>query len=85
MPVWSWDWADTPPRRLIFDVDIPRQPGSLPIALQPHIDPAVTSAVAAFNDPFRPDRHDRAATHRTTYPPDRQLLDLELELDDLVR
>ncbi len=50
--IWAWGWADTPPRRLIFETDIPRQPDSLPRALPPDVDAAVMAAVAGLDDLF---------------------------------
>ncbi len=50
--IWAWGWADVPPRRLIFDTDIPRQPDSQPRALPPDVDAAVMGAVAELDDLF---------------------------------
>ena len=77
--IWAWGWADTPPRRLIFDVDIPRQPESLPRALPPDIDAAVMSAVAELNDSFA-----RIAITVLRHTGLRIGELLDLELDDLV-
>jgi integrase len=48
----AWGWADTPPRQLIFDTDIPRQPQALPRALPPGIDAAVIDAVGRLDHCF---------------------------------
>lgn len=48
----AWGWAQSPPRRLVFASDIPRQPELLPRALPPDIDLALMAAVARLDDPF---------------------------------
>jgi hypothetical protein len=48
----AWGWAQAPPRRLVFATDIPRQPETLPRALPPDVDTALTAAVAELNDEF---------------------------------
>ena len=48
----AWGWAQSPPRRLVFATDIPRQPELLPRALPPDVDTALMQAVAQLNDPF---------------------------------
>ena len=50
--IWSWGWADTPGRRLVFEADIPRQPDTLPRALPPDIDTALMNAVGQLDDVF---------------------------------
>ncbi len=50
--IWTWGWADTPRRRLMFETDIPRQPDSLPRALPPDADSAVMAAVGRLDDRF---------------------------------
>jgi hypothetical protein len=44
--------VNTPPRRLVFATDIPRQPETLPRALPPDVDTALPTAVAELNDEF---------------------------------
>jgi integrase len=48
----AWGWAASPPRRLVFATDIPRQPELLPRALPPDVDVAMMAAVARLDDPF---------------------------------
>lgn len=48
----AWGWAQSPPRRLVFATDIPRQPDLLPRALPPDVDSTLMAAVAALDDPF---------------------------------
>ena len=48
----AWGWVQSPPRRLVFPTDIPRQPELLPRALPPDVDAAVMAAVAGLADPF---------------------------------
>lgn len=48
----AWGWAQSPPRRLVFATDIPRQPELLPRALPPDVDAALMAAVAGLDDPF---------------------------------
>jgi integrase len=50
--VTAWGWADAPPRPLVFDADIPRQPDTLPRALATDIDTALMAAVAGLEDRF---------------------------------
>lgn len=48
----AWGWAQSPPRRLVFATDIPRQPELLPRALPPDVDAAMMAAIAGLDDPF---------------------------------
>ena len=48
----AWGWAQSPPRRLVFSTDIPRQPELLPRALPPDVDAAMMAAIAGLADPF---------------------------------
>lgn len=48
----AWGWAQSPPRRLVFATDIPRQPELLPRALPPDVDAAMMAAVSDLEDGF---------------------------------
>jgi integrase len=50
--ITAWGWADAPPRPLVFDADIPRQPDTLPRALPLDIDTALMTAVGGLEDRF---------------------------------
>ncbi|HEV2374484.1 MAG TPA: tyrosine-type recombinase/integrase [Streptosporangiaceae bacterium] len=47
-----WDWAERPPRRLLFPTDVPRLDKPLPRALAPDTDRDLTAAIAQLTDPF---------------------------------
>src|SRR4029077_2988495 len=46
----GWGCPSPPPRRLLFNPDIPRPPDALPRALTPDVDRALTTAIANLDD-----------------------------------
>jgi integrase len=48
----AWDWAEAPPRRLVFAADIPKLDRPLPRALPPDVDARLMAAVEELDDRF---------------------------------
>lgn len=48
----AWDWAEAPPRRLVFPADIPKLDRPLPRALAPNVDARLRAAIDELDDRF---------------------------------
>jgi site-specific recombinase XerD len=50
--ITAWDWAEAPPRRLVFTADIPKLDRPLPRALAPDVDARLMAAIDELDDRF---------------------------------
>lgn len=48
----AWDWAEAPPRRLVFGADVPKLDRPLPRALAPDVDARLMTAIDQLDDRF---------------------------------